>query len=153
MRLLLLLALLAQPIGDPVFDGLVETLKAEEGFRSRAYQDSQGILTIGYGTNLEAGLTKAEAVELLRGRLRRFEDELRAAWKPFNSQPRGVQVALLDMALPVGVAGLLRFHTTLSRLESGDYSGAADSALKSLWARQTPARATRAAKAFRAAGL
>ena len=135
------------------FDGLVETLKAEEGYRAKPYRDSRGVLTIGYGTNIQEGITQAEADQLLRGRLRRFEDELRTAWQPFDLQPRGVQVALLDMAYQLGVAGLLRFHTTLSRLESGDYSGAADSALQSLWARQTPARAARAAKAFREAGL
>ena len=114
MTLLLLLSLLAPPIGDPVFDQMVETLKAEEGYRAKPYLDSRGVLTIGYGTNIQEGITKAEADQLLRGRLRRFEDELRSAWQPFDLQPRGVQVALLDMAYQLGVAGLLRFHTTLS---------------------------------------
>ena len=36
MTLILLLALLAPPIGDPVFAALVETLKAEEGYRAKA---------------------------------------------------------------------------------------------------------------------
>ena len=48
---------------------LVDSIKYEEGFRSKPYQDKEGVLTIGYGLNLTNGITRAEAEWLLRSRL------------------------------------------------------------------------------------
>ena len=61
------------------------------------------------------------------------------------------------MAYQLGVTGLLQFHTTLARLESGDYSGAADSALKVIYGhRQTyrpePQRAAESVQGRRSLG-
>lgn len=53
------------------------------------------------------------------------------------------RVALLSMAFQMGVATLAGFHTTLRRVAHGEFSAAADSAMNSKWARQTPNRARR----------
>ena len=146
---LLFIALLLLPTEDKIFSSLVEILKVEEGFRSKPYLDSRGVLTIGYGTNIYDGISKIEADYLLKWRLHRAETKLTELWLPYKDQPRSVQIALLDMSYQLGVYGLLKFHQTLARLESKDYSGAADSALDSLWAKQTPRRAARVAESFR----
>ena len=147
---LLFIALLLLPTEDKIFSSLVEILKVEEGFRSKPYLDSRGVLTIGYGTNIHDGISEVEADYLLKWRLRRAAAKLTVLWPSYREQPRSVQIALLDMSYQLGVYGLLRFHQTLARLESKDYSGAADSALDSLWAKQTPKRAARVAETFRA---
>ena len=147
---LLFIALLLLPTEDKIFSSLVEILKVEEGFRSKPYLDSRGVLTIGYGTNIHDGISEVEADYLLKWRLRRAAAKLTVLWPSYREQPRSVQIALLDMSYQLGVYGLLRFHQTLARLESKDYSGAADSALDSLWAKQTPKRASRVAETFRA---
>ena len=48
---------------------LVAAIKSEEGFRATPYDDSEGVLTIGYGLNLTGGITRAEADYLLRSRI------------------------------------------------------------------------------------
>ena len=45
----------------------------------------------------------------------------------------------------------MRFDDMLRLLESGEYDRAADDASKTLWARETPARAARVEAAFRSA--
>jgi lysozyme len=52
------------------------------------------------------------------------------------------------MAFQMGIAGLLKFHTTLARIRRGDYYGASTSMLSSLWASQTPTRAARLSTAM-----
>jgi len=56
---------------------------------------------------------------------------------------------LLNMSFQLGIAGLLKFKSTLSYIESGDYENASVNMMKSLWARQTPNRAGRLAEQMR----
>ena len=69
-------------IMDSVVDQLVDTVKQEEGFRSKPYRDSRGFLTIGYGTNLSIGITPVEGEILLRERLEITEQRLAKALGP-----------------------------------------------------------------------
>jgi lysozyme len=55
----------------------------------------------------------------------------------------------MNMAFQMGVDGLLKFNKTLTLVEQGKYKEAADNMLKSLWAKQTPARAERMAQQMR----
>ena len=48
------------------------------------------------------------------------------------------QDVLAQMAFQMGVAGVVRFRTTLAHIQAGRFSEAADAMLKSAWARQTP---------------
>ena len=57
---------------------LVDSIKYEEGFRSKPYQDTEGVVSIGYGLNLTNGITRAEAEWLLRSRLYHAAHCLRA---------------------------------------------------------------------------
>lgn len=128
---------------------LVETISTEEGFRAKPYEDSRGVLTIGYGTNLAEGITRDEAEFLLENRIERTRQALRDQWEPFDDQPGNVQNALTDMAYQLGVTGALGFHKMLAALEAGQYETAAAEALASKWARETPARVKRVADAIR----
>ena len=124
-------------------------LKTEEGFRAMPYRDSEGVLTIGYGTNLEIGITEREGAYLLSERVHLAEIRFSHEWKPYQDMPADVRVELIDMAYQLGVTGLLGFHDMLKNLALGNYEGAALEAERSAWATETPLRAARAAEVFR----
>ena len=122
---------------------LIETIKQEEGFRAKTYQDSEGVLTIGYGMNLSEGITRAEADWILRSRLDHATHCLERNWKPYYRMQQWTRDALSDMAYQLGCAGVLRFKKMLSALDQGECAAAQDQALDSDWSRETPARAHR----------
>ena len=120
-------------------NGLVGSIKAQEGFRGQPYDDTRGDATLGYGTKLP--ITEAEGTWLLETRLADTHARLAKAWAPYGGLNKARQGALLDMAYEVGVDGLLGFHDMLAALERGDWKGASAAALDSLWAEEVPHRA------------
>ena len=135
---------------DFVIDTLVPVLKVEEGFRKTAYKDTRGVLTIGYGLNLDEGITEPEGEYLMRERLAQKQDRFMSAWPEYKRQPKRVRIALLDMSYEMGVAGVMGFHDMLAALEHEDYEAAQAAALDSDWARHpdTAGRAKRVARGF-----
>ena len=129
------------------YQRLVSTIEAEEGFRGTCYADSLGVETIAYGVRIP--LTKTEGAAILEGRLQEKEDELRAAWPPYDSQIIEVQAALLDLSYQVGAEGVLGFKKMLSALDRYDYATAAAEVIDSRLDHQTPRRAERVAAVFR----
>lgn len=129
------------------------TLKADEGFRSEAYQDHLGYWTIGYGRmvdgRLGGGITKAEAETLLENDIKSKARELDRAISWWRGLPSGVMEAVINMAFQMGVPRLSGFKKTLAALEAHDFETAANEALDSRWARQTPNRANRVADMIR----
>ena len=150
---------------------LVETIKAEESFKAKAYRDSRGVLTIGYGTNLDIGITKPEAAFLLRSRIDTHRRDLARSWPPFDDQPDHVKDALTDMAYQLGVDGVVGrplvrssgdcakprpdrpagcgFHDMLAALSRSDLAGAVVAGKNSDWYRETTKRAMRVLGALR----
>lgn len=132
---------------------LADQLLRDEGFVPHAYKDSLGYLTIGVGRlidkNKGGGITKDEALYLLQNDIAKVNAQLRARlpWTDKLSEAR--RGVLLNMAFQLGIAGLLGFKNTLSMIERGEYSKAADGMLQSLWAKQTPARAKRLSEQMR----
>lgn len=134
-----------------VGDRLIAWVAREEGFRSHPYRCSEGYLTVGYGTNLDAGLSREEAALLLRHRLDRAAAEVARAlpWSGDLDDIRRSVLVAMTYQLKGGIAGLLRFKGTLAAVQRGDWDAAARGMLSSLWARQTPARARRTADVMR----
>lgn len=56
---------------------------------------------------------------------------------------------MANMAYQLGVSGVLRFRKMLEALRAGDREKAAEEALDSAWATQTPERAQRVARLIR----
>jgi len=128
---------------------VLEDLKSDEGFKSSAYLDSEGLLTIGYGTLIDekrgAGITRPEGEMLLRNRLATILarlDYLRPGWRTMGGR---VPDALANMAYQIGADGLHGFRKMWDALAAGDFKTAAAEALNSKWAMQTPNRAARVA--------
>ena len=134
-------------------DELIADLKADEGWRADPYQDSLGFWTIGYGFLIDGRKSVRLPREVGDFWLAYLVDErtkeLNAALPWLENQPEGVQRALLNMAYQMGVAGVLKFGKMLDALKSSDRKLAANEALDSMWARQTPERAKRVAEKIR----
>ena len=122
----------------------------DEGFRAKPYRCTSDKLTIGYGTNIEDGISRDEALLLMRHRLGKVVAALQSRlpfWPRLTDDRRRV---LANMGYQLGVAGLMGFKRMLAGLERGDYDGAAREMLDSKWARQdSPGRARRLAEKMR----
>lgn len=131
----------------------VAQIKRHEGLVLHAYKDSLGYLTIGYGRLIDkskgGGISEAEAEYLLQNDVSSVLSVLNRNITFFDSLSIPRQAVLLNMAFQMGITGLMKFKRTLSLIEMGDYDGAADNMLKSLWAKQTPNRANEMAQQMR----
>lgn len=128
----------------------INQIKLDEGFRSKMYKCTEGKWTIGYGYNLEAGMSKEEAELLLIHRLKLIDLSLQRNLDWYKNAPADLQNVLCSMAYQLGVSGLLKFKKALAAMKSKDYEKAADEMLDSRWARQTSLRAHRLADRVRA---
>ena len=96
----------------------------EENFRATKYIDSRGLETIGFGFNIEAGISKRAALALLREQMAERHDELmQLPWYAALNEVR--QGVCLDISINAGIAGLLRFDHMIDALEVADWATAA----------------------------
>lgn len=122
-------------------------LLAEEGYRKFPYKDTEGILTIGIGRNLQdKGLTRLEANYLLKNDILDAQDDLIRILDNFDQLPENVQIVLLDMVFNMGIIKLLEFEKMLYAVESKDFKTASKEMLNSKWATQVGYRAKNLAK-------
>jgi lysozyme len=129
-------------------DLLLASIKRHEGFRSIPYVCPEGFLSVGYGHNLDSGMSVEEASCLLKIRLAAVLRQLRQyVWFDFLSAQR--QRSLAEMGFQLGIAGLRRFQKMLSALARDDFQTAAEEMLDSKWAKQTPTRAEHCAEMMR----
>jgi len=144
-----------------------EIIAFEEGFRSEPYLCSEGYATVGYGLKLsktpitEIELDKYYAFELSQEAA--FEDLCVKIEDKHDIMMNGDlfvchvykcadeirQCALLNMAYQMGLVGLNKFRNMLTAILNKDFNKAADEALDSRWARQTPERAGRVSRLIR----
>ena len=130
---------------------LREQIKRDEGFRPRAYQDSVGVWTIGYGTNLQTLVIDDELAErFLDAALAKAEgavDTLIFPWPVKLNEAR--RAACVNMVYNLGVVGFLGFRRMIAAMKSGDWNEAAVELLSSKYATQVGARAERLAQQMR----
>jgi len=127
---------------------LEERIKKHEGLRLTPYEDSEGILTVGYGRNLEAVPFSQDEVDLMFTndfRRARQGAESFTAYTQLNETRRGV---LIEMVFQMGVSGVSKFKRFLDAAYNRDWARAADEMLDSKWAKQTPERAKELARIF-----
>lgn len=104
----------------------LDLIKEYEGLELKAYKDSVGVLTIGYGStgsHVKPGMTitAQEAEALLLKDVERFEKGVAAAVKvPLNQNQFD---ALVSFSFNLGL-GSLQKSTLLRKLNAGDYAGA-----------------------------
>lgn len=111
----------------------LDIIKKWEGFRERAYQDTGGVWTIGYGTTAMAGvgispsrgilITKEQAEDYLRKYLVKVEAQIMSMVSvPLNENQFSALVSFVYNIGPTQFRG----STLLKKLNTGDYEGAAN---------------------------
>ena len=134
-------------------DGIVASLRREEGFRSHAYKDHLGYVTVGIGRCIEegvgSGLSLEEAEYLLMNDVRRCIGELGKALPWASSLDNQRKEVLVELAFQMGLPNLMKFKRMLAALKDGEFEKAAAELLDSKYAGQTPARSERYAKRIR----
>lgn len=128
---------------------LVESTAFHEGFRANAYQDTEGVWTIGYGTNLqELRITKALAKVWMEEKLEEARDEAERNGY-LDGLSRARRHVVVEMIYNLGLPRFQTFQLFLAALRARNYEKAAEEMLDSKWARQVGQRADRLAKIMR----
>lgn len=110
----------------------IDLVKSFEGLELKAYKDSVGVATIGYGStgshvSMGMTITKEQAEQLLKKDLERFEKGVSELVKvPLNQTQFD---ALVSFSFNLGL-GNLKSSTLLKKLNTSDYNGAADEILR-----------------------
>lgn len=141
---------------------IIAILNYEEGYRESPYIDSLGYPTVGVGirigpkgaslSNYTFRVPKSVSNEWTQVTVdQKISDmntrqNISAALRQCNPARADV---LYSMAYQLGVDGLAAFKNTLVMVSNGNFTGAANGMLDSLWARQTPKRAQRHAEVMR----
>jgi len=118
-------------------------LKKEEGLCLKPYKDTVGVLTIGFGLNLEDGITLEEAEYLLNSRALKAIDDLQSVFTIDVLEDIGnVRCSVLaDMIYNLGKTRFRLFRRMINAIKKRNYEQAAHEMLESTWARQVGERA------------
>ncbi len=131
-------------------DAKLEALiKGHEGFRPKAYKDSLGYLTVGWGHKLSREISawlrpgmpvKQEVLDAY------FREDLKEARRCvaalcIEGLDEVREAVLIDMAFNLGCAGLRKFKKMLAAIETKNFDLAAQEMMKSVWASQVKSRA------------
>jgi lysozyme len=125
---------------------LLDSVKFHEGFRTRAYQDTVGVWTIGYGTNLQALVVdEPTAARWLHDKLVEAQSFAKGLpeWNGLSPVRRNV---VIEMIYNLGPRGYVMFANTRRAMQDGRYADAAKGMLASKWALQVGQRALRLAQ-------
>ena len=123
---------------------IIEQLKKDESFRSKAYWDVNG-WRYGYGCtapNSNATITESEASELLG---RRVDQAIQEYHSIFADLPmcNARQGAFVNMIFNMGGSRFSKFTKMIHAVKENDWATAAIEAKDSLWYKQTGNRAKR----------
>jgi len=131
---------------------LIESIKRHEGYKDKAYLDTEGNLTCGWGHYLRVGSkVPIEASEAF------FKTDLAQAiadyWELPKEARRDLDQArrrvLVEMIFNMGLGGVLKFKKMITALIGRDYEEAANQMLDSKWATQVKGRAIELAEIMR----
>lgn len=122
-------------------------LRIDEDVRPFPYKDSEGILTIGCGRNIEQrGLRPDEINLMLDNDIVEAEAIARGLVDGFDALSENRRAVLCNMAFNLGQTRLAGFKDFRAALALRNFAVAAEEMLNSKWARQVGLRATRLAK-------
>ncbi len=124
---------------------LQDELARDEGYRDKPYKDSVGILTIGYGHNLNIPMCKEALQVQLTHDIRVHLEECRGLpyWDTLDPVRRRV---VCNMVFNLGMRRFLKFNRLNIALLNGNYNSAAVEMMDSKWFNQVGNRAERLVK-------
>lgn len=132
---------------------LADELRRDEGCVPHAYQDSLGYLTIGVGRLIDkrrGGRLRADEIALMLDN--DIADAIRQlqgfpAYEACDTDAR--RRALVNMVFQMGMRGVRTFERSMAFVAAQKWEEAAENLKKSLWFKQTPARAARVIEMIR----
>lgn len=151
---------------------LIDMIRYDEGERLSVYKDTEGYWTVGVGHLLTKNPSKDVAIKELDktvghssyGYINK-QESASILQKDIDMAILGIsktslsvtytridgprRAALVNMVFQLGLNGVLGFKNMIKLLTEGDYENAANEALNSKWARQTPNRARRVTDVIR----
>ena len=121
-----------------------DLIKCHEGYRGEVYEDSEGVLTCGWGHALHVGSVVSKEIAQLF-----FDDDFRKALAAaiaieidngltLNNVRHSV---LVNMCFNMGYAGVCKFKKFIAAMAREDWASAAKEMLDSKWAKQVGYRA------------
>lgn len=113
--------------------------KPAESFRSKKYPDPRGFETIGYGFNVDAGISLYAATALLIAQTQECADALKGFWWAQGLDDARMSV-VIEVAFNGGISGLLHFPKMLTAIGAKNWPLAHDELLDSDAARELPGR-------------
>ena len=125
-----------------------EMIKMHEGYSGTVYKCPAGKPTIGYGRNLERGITLEEAEFLLDNDIQLVKNHLRC-WPWWDNLNDVRKDAIIDMTYNLGITRLLKFKRMIAAIKGRNFTRAAEEMLDSKWAFQVGKRAVTLAELMR----
>ena len=116
-------------------DEMIQRIKKHEDFSPIPYTCPAGKLTIGYGTNLEEGISKEVGELLLNHTIQSMTLEIAKQFPTILTLDEPRQYVLIDMAYNMGVPRLMKFVKTLTFIKYSKFEQASKEMLDSKWHR------------------
>ena len=118
-----------------------DLLIKHEGLKLKPYTCPAGKLTIGVGRNLEVlGISKDEAMYMLKNDVKRCENELREIFPDFDELPENVRLVLIDMIFNLGKTRFLGFKHMIQAVKNRDWNKMIEEMKNSRWCEQVKSR-------------
>ena len=133
----------------PDFKALIERIGVNEGFRSKPYQCSEGVWTIGHGMTW---ITEGESLSILSGRISQLHLKLLDDLDWYKDMPPEVKGVIIEMCYQMGFTGFCKFKKAIAAMKEHDWKDASIEMLDSKWAKQTSNRANQLADIVREHG-
>ncbi|WP_428045727.1 glycoside hydrolase family protein [Candidatus Avelusimicrobium fimicolum] len=128
------------------YERVAARIRKSEGLSYLPYKCPSGHLTIGYGHNLEHGISIEAAELLLRQDIEIAAKQVKNAFILWPKLTEARFYVLVDMTFNMGISRLCGFKKMLTAVEQGDYQTAAKEMLASKWAVQVGRRAAELSK-------
>ena len=126
---------------------LIDSIKQHEGYRSKVYDDSLGIPTIGYGFAIkDLELDRDICDIILERKVKDLKDRVSNKFSWYKYMPQEIKDIVLEMCYQLGVYGFSCFKKTIAYLQDKQWEEASVEMLDSRWAEQTPNRAKELSK-------
>lgn len=122
-------------------DALRDMLITDEGFRAKPYKCTAGKLTIGYGTNIEDGITEHEALCLLNIRMEKCIEDMNKVFKDYFLFPESIQLAFANMRYNLGSGGFRGFKKMIAAAKEMKWNQVSIEMMDSDWYNQVGDRA------------
>jgi len=132
-----------------IIERVSDEVKNDEAYRSHIYRDSVGIMTIGYGLNLDDGISEPLAEKIVEWVIEERLSSLSKILKFWRDLTPARQEVFLNMAFNLGIPRFLGFRHMLAAASAGDVAGVCREMRNSKWFVQVGDRAVRLVEKYR----